>query len=112
MALQMKFGQCVPFPTKPGVYNRYVFANSPDKPDAVVIVQGQVMLFQDEKVTVLDQGAETTAEVVAKGDEMNRAEKLTVAYVRVEGAGIRRDNNPLANGQGKDREVKNIKLDE
>lgn len=111
MSIQIKFGQCIPFPDKPGMYNRYVFTNSPDKPDSVVIVQGQLLLFQGDKVTVMDQGAETTVDVIMKGDEMNRGQKLLVTYVPILGVGVRRDNNPLANGKGKDREVKNIKLD-
>lgn len=108
----MKFGGCVPFPDKLGIYNRYVFVDSPDKKGSVIIVEGEVMHFQSDKVVVIDnQAKETTIDVLMKADAQLRAEKMTVAYVPIEGVGIVKANNPLSNGKGKEHETKHINIE-
>lgn len=90
MSVRIKFGDCIPFPDKPGIYTRLVTGDSPEKENSVVIVQGHVMRFHSEGVTLLDKGQESTAEVVRAGDQLCIDNGLVVSYVPIVGIGVTR----------------------
>lgn len=95
--VRVKFGDCIPFPDKQGVWIRLVMADSPEKEQSVVITQGHVMLFQQDKVIILDKGQETTPEVILNGDQLCQKEGLVVAYTAITGVGITK-RKPMQNG--------------
>lgn len=103
MSVRIKFGDCVPFPTGPGMWIRLVIADSPKNTDgreqSVVITQGHVMLFEGDKIMLMDQHQETTPETIHQGDQRCAADGLLVAYTPITGVGIKRRMNPQTNGQ-------------
>lgn len=86
--VRIRFGDCIPFPSNPGAWLRFVLMANPNKDDSLVITQGHVMIFEGEEVTMLDKGQKTTAEIIMKGDLLCQQQGLTVAYTPVLGASI------------------------
>lgn len=94
--MEIKHGPCVPFPTKPGLYTRFVMADSPQKKGAITIAFGQVMLFEGEKVTILDHQAQvTTAEMVMKGDIACQKSDCMVTYEPIIGVGLQKKQQDI-----------------
>lgn len=98
--VRIRFGDCIPFPSNPGAWLRFVLMTNPNKEDSLVITQGHVMIFEGEEVTMLDKGQKTTAETIMKGDLLCQQQGLTVAYTPVLGASIIKAAAPAsANGK-------------
>ena len=88
MAVRIKYGDCVPFPDKQGIWVRHVVMDDPNNKGQVIIVQGQMMLFEGDEIILLDQGAKTTVEVVKDGDAICSRNGQLVAYSPLLGVGI------------------------
>ncbi len=88
MSVRIKFGDCIPFPDKPGMWLRFVTTDSPTKEQSIVITQGNVMLFDGDEITLMDQMQKTTTAVVSDGDKMCLANGMLVSYLPIIGIGI------------------------
>lgn len=76
--MRIKYGTIKPFPDKPGPWIRLCFSNEN-------LVQGMVMLFEGNSITMLFDGATTQVETVMEGDEKSRKEGITVTYTEIQG---------------------------
>lgn len=88
MPVKVRLGDSVPFPTKPGAYLRLALAESPEKPGAVIIMQGMVTLFHGEGVSLLETSRETTIAVIREGDEKSRQSGIVISYTPIDAIDI------------------------
>lgn len=97
MATRFKVGDAIPFPTTPGIWLRFVTQGNE-------VLQGHVLLFQDEGVVDMSNKNVTTIDVLQEGDRRASADGMLATYSPVTGVSITK--SAKVNGDGKSVDFK------